>query len=855
MAVPTEAGSPQRLNENPKKTTISYYIMIKKALTLACLALFAVASALAVPAKPGKHTFTQSDGTTIVLELQGDEFHHSWVTGDGLTVNQADNGDFFYATAGRSTAVMAHDVADRSATEAAFVTANASEMTMLAKYENNPMAKIRRGAAAGGPKKALTQVPHEGVVYVPIILVEYKDKKMANDTATIIDHYIRSTPYNAHKYFVDQSNGKFDPQFEFYGTYTLSQNRSYYGGNDSGGNDKGLGYMVSEAVDSAQAEGRVDWSRYDNDGDGECDVVILIYAGGGEAQNAGSNTVWPCQWELDEALAYGYGDGPRTYGDIYINKFAVFNEIHGSNDNSSTLDGIGTFCHEFGHCLGLPDFYDTRYGGHAGTGDYDIMCSGSYANDGYTPVGYTAYEKYFEGWVTPVEPEVDTQYTLPIWNLGADSTDVTVKVTSPINSDEYYLLNYRTKQGWDSYFPEEGVFVEHVSYIEDRWQQNTPNNQNVQLMTFVCAEGSLSSWYSYGVPFGRNNHSLTDDTNPAAVLYLDANSRPTGNAGKMGQPLTEINIASDRQSASFWYMQGQLELIKPVLLPTDLSQVTDSSFVARWTDETPEQNVSHYTLELTREDGDSQDAEMIFSEDYSNSSKTEWTRNSFVFTDVSGYLRFGSRASRGLLTSPGYTADSIFSVSVVAKNYNDDTEVPLHVMLLSDMNEVLSDTTFTLTSTDELYTAVLPGNGGECKIRIENSKAGKRALVGRIQVYDGVVSPSSDEPVRWEIDSIQATQYEVTGLQAGTTYSYRLRATYVNESTSTWTTTQKVTIKAAGDLQGDVNGDGVVDASDVTALVSIVLGESRTIDAADVNGDGVIDASDVTALIQIILGE
>lgn len=59
------------------------------------------------------------------------------------------------------------------------------------------------------------------------------------------------------------------------------------------------------------------------------------------------------------------------------------------------VEGIGTFCHEFSHCLGLPDFYDTNYNGHFGMASWSLMDSGSYNDDGYTPIGYSAYEKEF----------------------------------------------------------------------------------------------------------------------------------------------------------------------------------------------------------------------------------------------------------------------------------------------------------------------------------------------------------------------------------------------------------------------------------------------------------------------------
>lgn len=153
---------------------------------------------------------------------------------------------------------------------------------------------------------------------------------------------------SAKQYFVDQSRGKFSPQFDLYGIYTLSSNRATYGGNDYNGNDKGVAKMVGEACQLAEKEG-INWKDYDNDGDGECDVVIVVYAGVGEAQAYGvvPNAVWPCQWQLSDAKIYGDGPGKLTLDGVGIDKFAVFNETRGSRDSGTQLDGIGTFATSF----------------------------------------------------------------------------------------------------------------------------------------------------------------------------------------------------------------------------------------------------------------------------------------------------------------------------------------------------------------------------------------------------------------------------------------------------------------------------------------------------------------------------
>ncbi len=527
---------------------------MRKILTTVLSVTMLCGVANAIPAKRVPMTVTQSDGSTITVEMRGDEFHHSFVTKDGLAVARAENGDFYYRTVTGVSSQMAHDPASRDGGEAAFVNAQKANMTLSALAVTNPQSKIRRGA----PRKVgSTQVPTTGSPRVPILLVDYKDKKMKHVKSDFVAQYTSGST-SSYQYFADQSNGKYTPQFDVYGIYTLNSNRSTYGGNNYWGNDKGVARMVGEAVDKASQSGEIDWSQYDNDGDGEADVVIVVYAGVGEAQASSvSDAVWPCQWSLSSGGSSGDGTGARTYNNTKIDRFAVFNEINGSSDNGTRMDGIGTFCHEFSHCLGLPDFYDTRYGGHNGMGSWSLMDYGSYNNDGYTPIGYDAYEKDFMGWINLISPKPNTKYTLPVWNQKDESTDKAVKIVSNINKNEYYIVENRKAQGWDSYIADKrgGALITHVSYVPSRWEDNTPNNQDVQLMTYFPADNSMGTWSESADLYGKSNHELTDKSSPKAELYLNKSGTATSHAGYMGKPLTEINVNSD-SSVSFWYIKS-----------------------------------------------------------------------------------------------------------------------------------------------------------------------------------------------------------------------------------------------------------------------------------------------------------
>ena len=523
------------------------------------LLLCCAIAAMAVPAKPGWHTLNQSDGTTLRVQAVGNAFNHALLTSDGLMVALGDDGDYYYTSSLTGlTTVRAHEVKNRTASETAFIEAQRGHLTMPQnRFEPRHGASPRFGV---GGSNAESGVPAQGTRKVPIILVEYKDKKFSNTREQIIEAMLTGNT-SVQQYFKDQSNGKYDPDFEVFGIYTLSQNRQYYGGN-SGGNDKGLGSMVTEACQMAAADG-VSFSPFDTNNDNYCDVVIIIYAGVGEAQASYTvpNSIWPCNWTLSSAYYYGMGGNgafrPNGSGP-YVDTFAVFNEVHGSSDNGRTIDGIGTFCHEFGHCLGLPDFYDTNYGGHYGMGYWDIMDTGCYANDTYTPVGYSAYEKNFMGWIDYVIPNPGTYYTLPIWNQKNEETDKALFLQSDINGNEFFIIENRRQQGWDRYLPAQGLLIHHITYSASRWQANTPNNQNIQLITIMPADNTLSTSNESGDTWPRNGKTeFTDTSTPAAKLNMAANGNISGNAGYLGKPVTEMVINGDG-TASFWYIKGAI---------------------------------------------------------------------------------------------------------------------------------------------------------------------------------------------------------------------------------------------------------------------------------------------------------
>ena len=286
-------------------------------------------------------------------------------------------------------------------------------------------------------------------------------------------------------YFRDQSNGLFTLNFDVYGPVILSKERAYYGRHYKEEHDMHPGEMVIEAVN--QVKDMVeDWHQYDWDGDGEVDQVYLIYAGPGEDTCGIEEAIWPHKSYLGGLQQeLGDGSGPvKVDENLVVNSYACSPELGSDNH----LTGIGTVCHEFSHCLGLPDFYDVLYSGGQGMDYWDIMAIGSQLENYFHPAGYTSYERWMSGWLTPIVLENnDTTITdmKPLQDGGESYI-----IYNKGNRHEYFLLENRQYTKWDACLPSRGLMILHVDEDENIWRQNEINTDYYhQRMTWVPANG------------------------------------------------------------------------------------------------------------------------------------------------------------------------------------------------------------------------------------------------------------------------------------------------------------------------------------------------------------------------------
>ena len=412
-----------------------------------------VGSVWAVPARRGGLVVTQPDGSELTVYQHGDEHFH-WMTNDKGEWLKVDIDGFYRVTEALS------DEAIQSMRLAS---------PRRAEYKETPLNIAPRGL---------------------VILVNFQDVAFTTSTAEMDSmltgqNYTRDYSYmyrgkqyditsegSARQYFVDASFGLYNPQLDVVGPVTVNRNMKYYGENTSAGGDKYPEVMIKEAC--LLVDDSIDFSLYDNDSDGYVDFVYVIYAGYGEADGGGDNTIWPHAWNLYRAA----GIRCEVDGKV-VDLYACGNEMDNYTKHHT---GIGTFCHEFSHVLGLPDLYETTgYGTHKTMGEWSILDYGPYSNDGNTPPTYSAYERFFMGWLTPrliTEPENitlaelnDSQEALLI-----SSSDQHNLIGNDPDPTTFYLLENRQQTGWDEYLPGHGLMLTKIQYNYKKWFDNTVNN-------------------------------------------------------------------------------------------------------------------------------------------------------------------------------------------------------------------------------------------------------------------------------------------------------------------------------------------------------------------------------------------
>ena len=559
---------------------------MKRILISAVLSLCA-AMTFAIPAKKSWKVVSQSDGTTIKVSQAGDEHLHYYITEDNVPLYEAADNRYCYLTieSGKlhNSGVLAHESAARSAKELQVMN-TIHDLAPIARQ----MAAKKRSAAKRCvrpdrlPSKDDISV-FKGSKKALVILAAFSDKSFSKGDDAIVKFYdevLNQEGYSqngaagsVHDYFKDMSRGEFDLTFDIVGPVKVSKSATYYGGPSPimGGADH-IGEFITEAIKKADEKCDIDWKKYDWDDDGEVEQVFVLYAGYGQATGGPTGTIWPNAWTLDEALQNNDGNGGFSIDGVFINQYACSNELY--LDSGTVPMGLGVFCHEFSHCMGLPDMYDTNYGSTPTMGDWDLLAGGSYNGPqgiGWCPAGWTSYERAYAGWLELTELKAGD--IIKGMTSLEEADGKAYVIYNDNHKDEYYLLENHKGMGWDKYTPENGLLIIHVDYDKDLFDNNIVNskgeftpaegydryftNDHPRMAPFSRVRSIQNDTYFYTYPMDAPRgvvDSLTDTSKPAAELY---NALADGSK-LMGKPVYNIE-KDDDGNISFTFMTKEKE--------------------------------------------------------------------------------------------------------------------------------------------------------------------------------------------------------------------------------------------------------------------------------------------------------
>lgn len=547
---------------------------MKKNLLIAASAAMAIAfffcpgndECFARPAIRGLFDLYQPDGTSIKARLSGDEFMKILTTSDGCAISQGEDGWYYYTRYDqdgyrvRTEYKAGQDAPADIKSKCRIIpydllSARAAEKRAAA-YEREEDNVLVRTRAAGGiaTRSGGTSTEKHGIV----ILAQFSDLKFqSGHTRASFEALLTEPGYSANgadgsaiDYFNEQFSGLFTFSFDVSDIVTLPHNYAYYGANDNSGEDKNAAQMIIDAC--TLADSQIDFSRYDDDGDGQVDNVFVFFAGGDEADQAGEDHIWSHAWYILD------GAGERLVLDgVYINRYACTSELSRNMDTGRFgMASIGTFCHEFSHTLGLSDYYDTDYEQSGGYADAmwtstALMDGGNFNNNGCTPPNLTAVELDELELFEPVMLTAGTHVLEPInesrqyYRMDTDT------------EGEYFLFECRAEEGWDKYIGGSGLLIYHIDKSRnstgfsgdygnltaaERWMYNMVNcKPDHQCADLVEADPSVQGTaYEYQqnvskvfFPYtkGSSKHDSFSALTDPAFVYWNGNASPLAISG------------------------------------------------------------------------------------------------------------------------------------------------------------------------------------------------------------------------------------------------------------------------------------------------------------------------------------
>ncbi len=504
---------------------------------------------VAVTANPAPVEYLQPDGSSLTIFLHGDEFIHWATTTDGYTLLSNADGAYEYAILMKDgklgfSNIQAHQIPNRNAREIAFLEnirpglffspIQLEEMKQLLVFGRSPKATTMGGFPTTGDRVLL------------MILANFSNTSTTFSQNNFLN-YMNQVNYNGSgsfkDYYLEVSYGALSVTTMVTTWVTLSQPHDYYGPSAK------WGEFAHDAVVAAENQAGVNFADYDNNGDGVVDGVAIIHQGRGQEESGNPADIWSHSWSLSGA---GFSPAQCTFDGVLVDAYTTMPE-----KNGGSMGTIGVMCHEFGHNLGAPDFYDTDYetgGQYNGTGNWDLMAGGSWnGNSGSKPAHPNAWIKHFFNWTIPQVLTGQGYITLRNAQLFPDV--IRYNTTS---DNEYFLCENRQLTGFDEGIPGHGLIIYHVdgNFLSSHFSSNTINATEHQGMFPVAASSPTANGVSPatfsqintgGCPFpgftGKN--SFTDLSFPDSKSWAGSNT---------GKPLLEITENTVSQEITMCFM-------------------------------------------------------------------------------------------------------------------------------------------------------------------------------------------------------------------------------------------------------------------------------------------------------------
>jgi M6 family metalloprotease-like protein len=464
-----------------------------------------------MPASNVPITLTQANGLEFDAFIRGDEWNNWYETMDGYSISKNSQNVWKYA-------IDVDGVDFKLSNRDAHLTSNSINV----EKHLRPISNIIPPNHAEENPIDLAQVTREEFE-IPLVLIDYPNMPHSYPQSDF-DDLMNQEGYAGSQgatgsfrdLYIENSYGQFLPNSTIIGWFTADEDYQNYGDGAPNGYSM-VKQMIGQAIDEAEAQG-VDWSVYDNDGDGYVDALNVLHAGQG-AEEGNSSYIWSHKWNL--------GNESRYYDGVVIDNYTINPEKQAAGNGANPgMVHIGVISHEFGHALGLPDLYDTDYTS-SGIGTWGLMSGGSWGGNGsspWFPAHFCAWAKYALGWVTPI---IITEGTLTVDLPNVEENAIIYRMNGTSDGSEYFLFENRQAIGFDQTIKNTGLLIWHiddgVGGNTNDWHRRVDLEQADGLfqLNYGSNDGDVADVW----PGTLNKTYFGFDTTPSSIYY---NQSPSG---------------------------------------------------------------------------------------------------------------------------------------------------------------------------------------------------------------------------------------------------------------------------------------------------------------------------------------